>query len=280
MSRPKPIRVHLVAGGFPPGSPAGHDMDYARMRLLAILAENAQVQATVSNDFEDIAKWLPGCRLLITYVAGPFPNEQQNLVLREWIGAGGRWVALHGTSGGKAAQVGANRYVRKMVKGPHHATLGSFFLNHPPVRKFTVAIADREHPITRGMPASFDTMDELYLIELQDAESTHILLTTDLEKDPSPNGFGFVYDKDTSALADGHTRVLGYTRKLGGGEVAYIALGHCHSPASNVQPFVDASVEASGRTPLVFRGSWDNPNYETLLRNAIRWGAGAGESNG
>ncbi len=279
MSRPKPIRVHLVAGGFPPGSPAGHDMDYARMRLLAMLAENAQIQATVSNDFEDIAKWLPGSRLLVTYVAGPFPNDQQNLAIREWLEAGGRWLAIHGTSGGKAAQVGGNRYVRKMVKGPHHATLGSFFLNHPPVRKFTVAVADHNHPITRDLPGSFETMDELYLIELQDPRSTHVLLTTQLEKDPSPQGFGFVYDGDTSLMPDGHTRVLGYTRKLGRGEVAYIALGHCHSPASNVQPFVDASVEPSGKTPLVFRGSWDNPNYEKLLRNAIEWGTKAAESD-
>ena len=35
MSRAKPIRVHLIAGGYPPGSFAGHDMDYVRLRLLA-----------------------------------------------------------------------------------------------------------------------------------------------------------------------------------------------------------------------------------------------------
>lgn len=272
MSRPKPIRVHLIAGGFPPGSPAGHDMDYARLRILAMLQEDAQVNATLSNDFEDVAKWLPGSRLLITYVAGPFPNEAQNRIIRDWLEAGGRWLALHGTSGGKAAQAGENRWVRKMVKGPHHATLGSFFLNHPPVRRFMVEVADRAHPITRDLPASFETTDELYLIELQDPAATHILLTTQLEKDPSPQGFGFVYDKDSSLMPDGRTRVLGYTRELGRGAIAYIALGHCHSPASNVQPFVDASVDPSGKTPLTLRGSWENPNYEKLLRNAIRWG--------
>jgi hypothetical protein len=34
-----------------------------------------------------------------------------------------------------AAPVGDQRYIRKMVKGRHHETLGSFFLNHPPLRK-------------------------------------------------------------------------------------------------------------------------------------------------
>ena len=33
-------RVHLIAGGFPPGSYAGHDQDYARLRLLTLLNEH------------------------------------------------------------------------------------------------------------------------------------------------------------------------------------------------------------------------------------------------
>jgi hypothetical protein len=69
------VRVHVVAGGFPPGSVAGHDMDFARMRILEMLEENQQAHATVSNDFEDVHKWLPGSQLMITYVAGPYLND-------------------------------------------------------------------------------------------------------------------------------------------------------------------------------------------------------------
>jgi type 1 glutamine amidotransferase len=272
MSQRKPLRVHLITGGFPPGSAAGHDMDYARLRLLGLLQEDAQVFTTAAGDFADVARWLPESRMLITYVAGPYPNDEQNEFIREWLAAGGRWLALHGTSGGRAAPVEGNRYVRRMVKGSYHATLGSFFLNHPPVRRFRVDVADRAHPLTAGLPASFETSDELYLIELQDPANCHVLLSTQLEKDPSPKGFGFVYDKDTSLLSDGKTRVLGYTRELGRGGVTYFALGHCHSPINNVQPFVDTSVDAEGKTPKTFRGSWETREYETLLRNAIRWG--------
>jgi len=32
-------RTHLIVGGFPPGASAGHDMDYARLSLLGLLAE-------------------------------------------------------------------------------------------------------------------------------------------------------------------------------------------------------------------------------------------------
>ena len=272
MSNPQPVRVHVITGGFPVGSPAGHDMDYARLRLLQLLHERPNATASVSGDFTDIDKWLPGCQLLVTYVAGPFPNEAQNRFLRQWLEDGGRWLGLHGTSGGKAAPVGDDRRIRKMVKADHHTTLGGFFLNHPPLRKFRVDVVNQQHSLTRGLPASFEVMDELYLIELQEPAASDILLTTELAKDPSPPGFGFVYDEDTALQADGKTRVLGFSRALGRGGVAYIALGHCHSTTSNMQPFVDASVDAESTTPQVFRGSWDTQPFEQLLRNGIEWG--------
>ncbi len=270
MSQSKPQRVHVVAGGFPPGSTAGHDMDYARLRILQLL-EESHARATVANDFADLARWLPASRLLVTYVAGPFLNDEQNAAVRQWLEAGGRWLALHGTSGGKAVAVSGQSRARQMVKTGHHATLGCFFLNHPPVRRFRVEVADRGHPLTRDVPPSFETVDELYLIELQEPAKSQVLLTTELPRDPSPPGFGFHYDRDTSLMPDGRTRVLGYVREMGQGAIAYFALGHCHNPSNNVQPFVDTSVDPSGATPKLFRGSWETPAFERLLRNALAW---------
>ncbi|MYE45658.1 MAG: ThuA domain-containing protein [Chloroflexi bacterium] len=106
-------------------------------------------------------KWLPECRLLVTYVAGPFADEQGNTVLRQWLEAGGRWLALHGSSGGKAVRR-PDTSKREMVKMPYHETLGGFFINHPPIRKFRVDLADPQHPLTRGLPESFVTVDEPY----------------------------------------------------------------------------------------------------------------------
>jgi uncharacterized protein len=249
-------------------------MDYARLRVLQLLQEHPHVRSTVANDFTDIAKWLPDSQFLITYVAGPYPNDEQNEILRQWLDRGGRWLGLHGTSGGKAVRVGEARSARKMLKTSHHATLGSFFLNHPPLRKFQVHVADREHIITKDLPASFEVIDELYLIELQEPSACHVLLTTELAKDPSPPGFGFVYDKDTSLLPDGKTRVLGYTHELGEGGVTYIALGHCYSPTGTRQPVLDASVQMSGNAPELCRGPWETGPFERLLRNGIIWGIG------
>lgn len=267
MNQPTPNRAHLIAGGFPPGSAAGHDMDYARLRLLQMLRDTGPFATTVSSDFADIEKWLPGCQLLVTYVAGPFPDAEGCVFLNEWLASGGRWLALHGTSGGKAARIPDSRS-RRMVKMDHHATLGCFFINHPPLTRFSVDVT--EHPLTKGVPKSFEVTDELYMLEMQDPD-LQVLLTTELEKDPSPEGFGFVYDKDTSLQSDGKTRVLGYVRTVGEGSVIYYGLGHCHTPTTNVQPFVDESVATGGKTPMEFKGPWDTEAFETLLRNAIEW---------
>jgi len=114
MTETKPGHTHLIAGGFPPGSMAGHDHDYARLRLLGLLAERG-VPASVANDFVDVEKWLPVSRLLITYVAGPYPDAAQCGAIERWLEAGGHWLGLHGTSGGRAERVEGTRQ-RRTVK--------------------------------------------------------------------------------------------------------------------------------------------------------------------
>lgn len=255
-------RAHVITGGFPPGSAAGHDHDHARLRLLTLLAEQ-DVQASVANDFDDLAKWLPVSRLLITYVAGPYPNAAQCDSLQTWLAGGGHWLALHGTSGGRAQRVEGVRQ-RRTVKTEHHVLLGSMFLTHPPQCKFRVDVADSNHPLTRGLGKSFEAEDEPYFIELQSTQGLRILLTAEYGSAAVSASVAPLYGKDTSLQADGKTRVLGYTREVGSGGVTYIALGHCHNPPSREGRFNDG-------LPAVFRGSWENNAFNTLLRNAISW---------
>lgn len=271
---PESIRVHLVAGGFPRGSSAGHDIDYARLRILQLLQENGRVVTSVSRDFNDVEAWLPDSKLLVTYVAGPYPDDRQSQSIEAWLEGGGRWLALHGTSGGRAVPMADGSAGRTMSRARHHEVLGAFFLNHPPIRKFRVDVRDREHRLTRGLPDSFEVMDELYLVELTAPAQSRVLLTTaDLDaRDPAPREFGFHYGEDTSVGPDGRTRVLGYVREHGAGAVAYFALGHCHTPSTNIQPFVDVSVDPAGTTPLQFRGPWKTDAFGRLLRNGIEWG--------
>jgi type 1 glutamine amidotransferase len=220
----------------------------------------------VANDFRDIERWLPPSDLLITYVAGPYPDAAESRAMRTWIEAGGHWLALHGTSGGRAERVEGVRQ-RRTVKTEHHALLGSFFLTHPPIRRFRVDVRDSAHPITRGVGASFEVEDEPYFIELEDAGSVRILLTADYGPEVVWPVVEALYGSDRSLQTDGRTRVLGYTREIGKGGVTYIALGHCHNPGSRAGRPADPS-----EVPT-FRGSWEHGAYITLLRNAIAWSA-------
>ena len=265
----QPMRAHLIAGGFPPGSAAGHDHDYARLRLLEMLAEQ-DVAASVANDFADVDRWLTVSRLLLTYVAGPYPDATQCRAMRAWMESGGRWLALHGTSGGRAERVEGVRQ-RRTVKQEHHALLGSYFLTHPPICKIDVDVRDAGHRLTRGLGASFQVEDEPYFIELQDPGATRILLTADYGPGATSPTIGTLYPADTSLQADGRTRVLGYARDVGQGGVAYVALGHCHNPAVRA----GRPADPTDTTPLTFRGSWETETFTALLRNGIAWGIGA-----
>jgi hypothetical protein len=269
MTETKPSRAHLIAGGFPPGSYAGHDHDYARLRLLGLLADR-DIPASVANDFADVEKWLPVSRLLVTYVAGPYPDAAQTRAIERWLEAGGHWLALHGTSGGRAERVEGARQ-RRTVKTEHHALLGSYFLTHPPICEFRVEVSAADSPLTRGLGASFVVEDEPYFIELQDPGSTQILLTADYGPSATSPAIGTLYASDTSRQSDGKIRVLGYTRAVGNGGVTYFALGHCHNPAIRAARAPDPR----DTTPATFRGSWETDAFITLLRNAIAWGVGA-----
>lgn len=255
-------RAHLITGGFPPGSSAGHDHDHARLRLLGLLAER-DLPASAANDFADLEKWLPVSRLLITYVAGPYPSDTQCQALRAWLEGGGHWLALHGTSGGRAERVEGMRQ-RRTVKTAHHALLGCRFLTHPPLCKFRVDVRDSTHPLTLGLAASFEIEDEPYFIELQDPGATRILLTADYGTAAISQSVVPLYGTDTSLQSDGKTRVLGYTREIGKGGVTYFAFGHCHNPAAR------AGRPADGQ-PATFRAPWQNEAYAALLRNAVAW---------
>ena len=265
-----PKRVHLITGGFPPGSNAGHDMDWVRLQLLQLLYD-AGLSTTTSSNFHQIGSHLEQVDFLMTYVAGPFPNEAECQEIESWLARGGKWLALHGTSGGKAARVNGEDRRREMVRLAHHDLLGAFFLNHPPIRKFKVRVEVPNHPLFEKLPEEFEVEDELYLIEpMKDGNP---LLSTELPVDPSPDGFGFVYSKDTSLQPDGKTRFLGTERRVGDGSVIYIALGHTHAPSNNSQPFVDQSVSGDGTTPLTFRGVWENSAFQQILKNGVNWAA-------
>tara|TARA_Y100001934_G_C12171199_1_gene686802 strand:- start:38 stop:784 length:747 start_codon:yes stop_codon:yes gene_type:complete len=243
-------------------------MDYARLQILTALKSAGNVHVSVCNDFTDCSKWLPDCQLLVTYVAGPFADDEQTAAINAWLERGGRWLALHGSSGGKAVRVEGKRQ-RRWVKTAYHEALGSFFLTHPPIAEFNVKVENADHPLMKGLPGSFPVRDEPYMIEVIHPDTELLLTTTDIE---TPDYVPDIYGTDLSLLPDGQRRALGYVRSVGEGAVAYFAFGHCHSPTTNIQVTVDTTISADGSVPRDFHGVWVTEHFRTLLGNALEWG--------
>jgi len=241
--RPQRLNCVLVAGGL------YHDIDFARLELLKLLAEDQRVRTRVFEDFENLSA-LAEADILITYTCDVTPSIRAQEALRDWLHKGGRWYALHGT----------NSILRLLDDGLFDAPrwaplymelLGSQFISHPPIEPYTVRVADKTHPLVRDVEP-FETTDELYHLELHG--DLHVLLDTE-NTEP---GTGFVEAEDAPG-----THPVMYIKRHGDGAVLYLTLGHCRGHY-DLQPLADW-------WPSVDRCAWDLPVFYTLLRRGIDW---------
>ena len=237
-------QVHLVAAG------KYHDIDFARLELLKLLAEDPQIRTSVSSDFSALAR-LDEIDLLITYTCDVAPSASEVSALKAFLERGGRWFALHGT----------NSLLRFLddgkVETPDSAPefmglLGTRFAAHPPIGPYKVQITQDDHVMTRGLRA-FNTIDELYLVHR----------TADIEVLMHTSFTGDCPEFTESAWDEAEVPVL-YERHLGKGTVLYLTLGHCrgHYDLVPIRPFF----------PHPDRCSWNYPVFYELLRRGIGWG--------
>lgn len=246
MTQPARIDAYLVAGG------RYHDIDFARIELLKLLAEHPEVRVVVGSDYRD-TEAIEASRFLVTYTCDVRPSEDEQKALERFVSEGGRWLALHGTNS-------ALDFTAKGVASPRcfptlARVLGSQFVAHPPIQQYAVELCAPEHPLVTGIEP-FETDDELYLCEYHDREQLVPLLDTHYSGDAK----GFV-ESDWSK-ADRH--LISYLRPLGKGAVLYNTLGHCRGHW-DMRPAMDYY-------PQVERCSWEKPQYYELLRRGIRWG--------
>ena len=241
------IDVTLVAGG------KYHDIDFARLELLKLLAEHDEFRVRVQPDYED-AEAIAAGSILVSNTCDVRPSEQAQQTIRSWVEGGGRWIALHGTNA--ALDIGTPRGVDAPRVFPLWAdTLGSQFVAHPPIAPYTVEVTAPDHWLVEGIE-SFDTDDELYLCEHADRGALVPLLHTTWQGEAK----GFV----EADWADGpEQHLIMYLRDLGDGAVLYNTLGHCRGHYDMI-PMMDYY-------PVVERCSWEQPAYHEMLRRSIRW---------
>jgi type 1 glutamine amidotransferase len=248
VSGPARVDACLIAGG------KYHDIDFARLELLKLLAEHPQVRTGVCTDYGDLEA-IARSRFLVTYTCDVRPSDEQQEALARFVREGGRWLALHGTNS-------ALDFTAKGVAAPRcfptlAHVLGSQFVAHPPIQPYRVNVCAPEHALVAGVEP-FDTDDELYLSEYHDREQLVPLLDTSY----CGSAAGFV-ESDWSA---GGRHLVSYLRPLGRGAVLYNTLGHCRGHY-DMRPVMDWY-------PRVERCSWERPQYYELLRRGIRWALG------
>src|SRR5690349_4009035 len=154
MTATPPTRLDcvLVAGG------KYHDIDFARLELLKLLAEDERVRVRVFEDYTNVAA-IKEADIVITYTCDVMPPLEAQEALRSFLKKGGRWYALHGTNS-------ILRFLSSgLVDSPRWApmfmqTLGSQFIAHPPIAPYKVTVADAAHPLVEGVQP-FETTDEL-----------------------------------------------------------------------------------------------------------------------
>ena len=239
----KRIDAHFVAAG------KYHDIDFARMEVLKLLATHPRVRTTVAADYSGLER-LDECRFLVTYTCDLMPTQEQARQLRAWLEAGGKWLALHGTN--SILQFTEEGLVATPEDRDDFMELvGTQFKAHPPIGPMDVEVLDRDHELTRGIE-DFSVVDELYLSRT--TAEIDVLMRTRFDGEAT----GFV----DAEWNDAEVPIL-YTRDLGKGRVVYNTLGHCrgHYDVPMLEPFF-AHPE---------RCAWDYEVYYDMLRRGIAW---------
>lgn len=241
------MQVHLIAAG------KYHDIDFARLELLKLLAEIPEIRTSVAMDFGNVAR-LDEIDLLITYTCDLMPAADEVTALTRFLERGGRWLALHGTNSILRFDE-AGKVLTPDDAPDFMALLGTRFTGHPPIEPFKVKVT-REHELTRGF-RNFTTLDELYLCDA--TADIDILMHSEFAG-------GHCSDFARGDFPAQDVPIL-YLRTLGRGAVLYCSLGHCRGHY-DLRPLADF-------WPHVQRCSWDYPEFMEILRRGIRWGVAA-----
>jgi type 1 glutamine amidotransferase len=250
MGKSDRIDVYLVAGG------KYHDIDYARLEILKLLAEQPRIKVQVGADYSDIDA-ICDCDFIITYTCDVMPSAGETDRLQDYVRSGRKWFALHGTNSilrFLEPDADGNPQVDCPDENPGFMELmGSQFISHPPIAPYDVLATAPDHPLVKDIP-TFQVDDELYLCKMH---GEHQTLLHCHWSEPVTN---FVRDDWTK---DDDIQPVFYLHPYGKGTVLYLTLGHCRGKY-DMQPLIEEYPEPE-------EGAWKTEEYYELLRRGIRW---------
>lgn len=179
------------------------------------------------------------------------PDESLKAGLRRLLEAGKGVVALHHALAGWPSWP------------DYHEWLGGQFLYHPgkvrrqdwPDSGYRHDVTHRlspvgDHPVTAGLPESFELSDELYLCPVFESDVTPLLRSSArFDRDEFWSADlavqGRLFDRE-GWQHPGGSNLVGWTKQALGSRLVYLQLGDGPS-------------------------AYDNPHYRRLVENAIRW---------
>jgi uncharacterized protein len=183
----------IVHGGWD-----GHHPQAFAERCAAMLGEaGLAVELSTSLEaFDDLG----GVRLIVPiWTMGAIPPEPL-AALSEAVRAGAGLAGFHGGMGDAFRDATDFQFM-----------VGGQFVAHPDdIKDYEVAIADRDHEITRGL-ADFRMRSEQYYMHVD--PSNHVLATT-------------TFDPASAPWVAGTVMPVAWTRRHGEGRVFYSSLGH------------------------------------------------------
>ena len=134
------VNVYLVAAG------QFHDIDFARLEILKLLAEDDRIRTRVAANYHDLEA-IDAADFLITYTCNLVPEHAEQEALRDFVGGGKRWFALHGTNSILKFLPDSGGVNCPKIAPVLMQTLGTQFMAHPPIQPFQVEITDPEHEL-------------------------------------------------------------------------------------------------------------------------------------
>ncbi len=170
------------------------------------------------NDYE-YSRQLENTRDWPKETSQPWIREEQGQAIRDFVSAGNGLYALHNSSN------------ISLYSKSFREVMGGAYIGHPPLRPFKVRIANRKHPITRGVQ-DFMVTDEQHYVTY-DKDPKDILL-----KSENIDGLGY-RDLGTQSIG-------GWAYEFGKGRVVFTAPGH------------------------TLHVMWQ-PEYFKIQKNAVRW---------
>jgi type 1 glutamine amidotransferase len=148
--------------------------------------------------------------VVFAQTGGVLFNADQRAALEAYIRGGGGYAGIHyaGWSAGTVSEHDVNPFYLRLV-----GAVSEGHPENPAQRPGTVSVTDTAHPLTQGLPASFQRTDEWYDWNVNPAQNVRTLLTVD-------------ESTYSSAGKQGTTHPVTWCQTIDSGRSWYTGMGH------------------------------------------------------